>query len=205
MSSSKNDTLHKFESSLERDFISVLEFDYLVDRYVEQPIEIEYLDDGKLRLYTPDFLVFYRTDREVCKNATPLLCEIKYSEDIKKNGQEYTLKFQAASVYCKKHGYRFEVLTEREIRNDFLINARFLQRYKRVIESTSMNDYYLIDKTLSELVITTPSELLLACARDWQRRAEILYTLWNMIANCEVGCDLNRKLTMNSEIWKTAK
>src|SRR5437868_5438583 len=47
-----------FESSLERDFFILLDFDLNVDRYEEQPVRIEYRDgDGRLRTYTPDVLV----------------------------------------------------------------------------------------------------------------------------------------------------
>jgi len=47
-----------FESSLERDFLLLLDFDPEVVLYEEQPVTINYHDDqGRRRRYTPDVLV----------------------------------------------------------------------------------------------------------------------------------------------------
>lgn len=82
VSSRKNDRMTGFESSLERDFLLLLDFDRNVERYEEQPVTIRYRDrEGKRRTYTPDVLVLYRqnlTGRDTC----PLLCEVKYRADL---------------------------------------------------------------------------------------------------------------------------
>src|SRR5947208_8398615 len=53
-----------FESSLERDFLLLLDFDPDVEFYEEQPVKITYHDDrGRRRTYTPDVFVRYRADR----------------------------------------------------------------------------------------------------------------------------------------------
>ena len=48
------------ESSLEHDFLTLLEYDWRVERYVAQPFTIEWRDlTGTRRRYTPDVIVKY--------------------------------------------------------------------------------------------------------------------------------------------------
>ena len=50
-----------YESSLERDFLTLLEFDSNVQHFEVQPITIEWFDPaGKKHIYTPDVLVYYQ-------------------------------------------------------------------------------------------------------------------------------------------------
>lgn len=61
------------ESTVERDFVMLMEFDEKVDKIVSQPIELSYVDlNGRRQRYTPDYLVYF-------KNAAskPLLVEVK--------------------------------------------------------------------------------------------------------------------------------
>ena len=61
-----------FESTLERDFLMLLEFDKNVDSFEVQPIKLKWLNDlNKNRSYTPDALVYY-------KKKEPILFEVKY-------------------------------------------------------------------------------------------------------------------------------
>src|SRR5919197_6548596 len=80
-----------FESSLERDFLLLLDFDPDVEFYEEQPVCIVYQDDhGRCRTYTPDVFVRYQTA------AKPLLCEVKYRDDLRQHWTVYRPKFRAA-------------------------------------------------------------------------------------------------------------
>ena len=45
------------ESALERDFVTLATFSDLTARISSQPVTIRFDDRGKLRRYTPDFLV----------------------------------------------------------------------------------------------------------------------------------------------------
>src|SRR6266581_6966395 len=71
VSNTRTQSMTAFESSLERDFLLLLDFDPDVEFYEEQPVRIVYQDDhGRCRTYTPDVFVRYRTA------AKPLLCEV---------------------------------------------------------------------------------------------------------------------------------
>src|SRR6266699_1506223 len=59
----RTQSMTAFESSLERDFLLLLDFDPDVEFYEEQPVKITYHDEsGRRRIYTPDVLVRYRID-----------------------------------------------------------------------------------------------------------------------------------------------
>lgn len=197
--SSKSNRLHRFESSLERDFIRITEFDSNVAEFVEQPVVIEYLNEGKSCRYIPDFLITYKHTTTPGKWLKPLLVEIKYRDDLKKKWATLKPKFLAAMKFCDLKGWKFKILTEVEIRTEFLHNARFLQQYKNATVNTE--DYSFLLSKIHDLRITTPSEIVLCSSGNLNRRASLLYCLWYMVANTVVGVDLSKKITMNSSIW----
>jgi len=86
--SKKTGNSHRFESALERDYITLLEFDDQVDYYIEQSLAIHYLHDGNDRVYTPDFFVVYKSSA----NTKPLLSEIKYKADLALHEADYKPK-----------------------------------------------------------------------------------------------------------------
>jgi len=198
--SEKNGTTHSFESSLERDYLKILEFDNLVEEYVEQPIEIQYKNNELERHYTPDVLVFYRKDLEPSKEYSPLLVEVKYRKDLKENWDELKPKFKAATHYASQKNWRFKILTEKEIRTSYLDNVKFLLPYQRK-DMVDANDSILLLEWLKKFDLSTPAEIIAAAARDRYKQAELLYSLWMLISTRRIGCDLLTPLTMKSEIW----
>lgn len=187
-----------FESTLERDFITLLEFDSKVDRYDVQPLTIQWTDAlGKPRSYTPDILVEYSGQR------TPLLCEIKYRSDIRKNWDLLKPRFIAAIRFAKQQGWRFKLISEVEIRTTLLENARFLLPFVRR-GSYNESDINLIDQGLHNTQHSTPEQLLSQLASNEWDRAALLPTLWYMVGTRQIHCNLSTApLTMNTPIsWK---
>jgi len=113
--SKKTGNSHRFESALERDYITLLEFDDQVDYYIEQPLAIHYLHDGNDRVYTRDFFVVYKSSA----NTKPLLSEIKYKADLALHEADYKPKFNAAIKFSYENGYQFSIITEDSIRTAF--------------------------------------------------------------------------------------
>lgn len=197
----KNTESNLYESSLERDFIYRSEFSILVEAYYEQPVKIEYEHEGKIRHYTPDFLVeFFPVDKKIIK---PMLCEVKYRKDLKENWKDLKPKLMAGLKYADKNGWRFKIVTEHEIRDEYLENVKFLWpfRFNQTNYSVDFHHVHRLHRLIEEMVQTTPREIILAGSADKYLQGELLHTLWYLIANDFIGCDLNRKLTMNSEIW----
>lgn len=193
----------EFESSLERDLLLLAHWDYEVDWYQSQPVKIEFFDsEGKARTYTPDLLISYRTIKlrgKPPKTRKPLLCEVKYREDLIAQRPILKPKFRAARAYAKANGYEFRVLTELEIRTEYLKNVQFLWSYR--FAYFHLHHYEMINFVLREMEETDPATLLMACYSSETLRGEALWTLWCMIARRWIQCDLHMPLTMQTRIW----
>lgn len=187
------------ESSLERDLLVLLDFDPAVERYEEQPVRIEYRDaGGRSRTYTPDVLVHFRQDIAPGSPTTPLLYEVKYRRDLFDNWREIKPKVRAGRAYARERGWRFKIITEREIRTPYLENARFLRQYLR-LQPGDGERRRLLDR-LRETGESDPESLLLAIHPEPVKRAELLPALWHLVAAGEIHADLGRPLNMRSPI-----
>ncbi len=114
-----------FESALERDFATLLEFDPTVEWYDGQPLRIPFeYPAGTSRTYTPDFLVRYNGGRVI-------LAEVKYRSELFAKIATYHPIFRAACRYAKESGFKFRIVTEVEIRTALLRNAQFLLPFRR--------------------------------------------------------------------------
>lgn len=188
----------RFESSLERDFYVLLEFNPLVLRWDPQPVRLR-VDEGSPS-YVPDVLVSYVRDHSDPGSGYRVLYEIKHREELRKNWALFKPRFKAARRYAKSQGWAFRIATEREIRDsDLLWNAKFLLPYTH--DPIGDGEHALLIKMLRRLDLTTPANLLAACASDPWEQARLLSALWHLVAVREVKCDLSSRLTMNSEIW----
>ena len=186
-----------FESTLERDFLSIVEFNHLVTSYEVQPITISWMDnEGKQRNYTPDIWVTYKKSYK----AKPVLYEVKYRSDLAENWQTYKNKFKAAIHFCKAQNWQFKIITDKEIRAPYLNSVKFLKRYQSAIP---MDAHYmtLLANKIRTLKQSTPSELIQSIYQDETNQAKLLTTLWYMIATRQIGINLNQKITMNCPIW----
>ena len=187
------------ESSLERDLLVLLDFDPAVERYEEQPVRIEYRDArGRRRTYTPDVLVHFRQDIAQEQPTTPLLYEVKYRRDLFDNWREIKPKVRAGRAYARGRGWRFKLITEREIRTPYLQSVKFLRQYRR-LQPGQAERRLLLDR-LREVGESDPESLLLAIHPEPVRRAELLPTLWHLVAIGDIYADLDEPLTMRSPI-----
>lgn len=189
---------NRYESSLERDLMILLNFDPLVHLYTPQPLTIRYqTSDGTWHRYTPDGLIEYRKDIFV-HDTRPILVEVKYREDFIGQSKTWIPKYRAAKRYAEEQGWLFEVFTEDKIRTPFLDNVRFLTPYLERGEPELM---IWISDQLVELGMCTPKTLLSSLYRDKWNQAQLIPSLWALIARREIGCDLTTPITMNSNIW----
>lgn len=198
VSNTRTQAMTAFESSLERDFLLLLDFDPDVEFYEAQPLKITYDDRGRRRTYTPDVFVRYRTDPFQAQPTPPLLCEVKYRDDLRQHWTDYWPKFRAAQRYARQQGWRFRLVTERYIRTPYLENVKFLRSYQAMASNAS--DRTRLLHTLLELGETNPASLLTAMSQDRWQQAEILPTLWQLIATRQIDTDLRQPLTMQSRI-----
>lgn len=192
--SRKSGGMRAFESTLERDFVTLLEFDPAVDTYGEQPERILYrAPDHKTHSYTPDFLVHYRN------SAPSVLCEIKYRRELFESWRDLKERLKAGRRFAAERGWRFQIFTEVEIRTPYLTNARFLLPYQRC--QPNWDDAKRLVDTLRQAESMTPKALIESIYADLGDRARILPTLWKLVGDRFVGADLDERLTMESRIW----
>lgn len=197
----------QFESSLERDFIYLLEFNPNVKFYLEQPLEIIYEDsNGKKRKYTPDFIIEYFDGKVE-------LIEIKYESTLLSKKEELEVKFTAARNFCMESNLEFKIITEILIRIEKeleLYNYKFLSRYKSFYGNINIkesafepfnNDLKLILNKMNILKKCKIIELVENCANDNDKKAEIIFLTWYLIANKLIITDFSKKLSVNSIIW----
>lgn len=208
ISRKQNNRIIQFESSLERDFIYLCEFDNNIIRYIDQPTKIEYIDSkGKKRIYTPDFLVEYKKNQKQSD-----IIEIKYSNYLSKNSHLYEEKFHHARLYCKKNALTFSVLTEKDIREgqkSYLTNISFLLKHRETIGRSKSSLHNDIDIEISLNLIkelrlknkTSINDLLETYSSKYITDRDPLYYIWFLISNNYISCNLKELLTKNSLIW----
>lgn len=211
----KDQLFKTFESPLERDFLVILDFDWDVEAFYDQPVQIPFVgSDGRNHTYTPDVLVFYRRDRKPACWIKPLLVEIKKESDLAKNGSEYEEKFAAAKLYAEERGWEFRVLTEKDIRTPFLKNANFLRPFRNRErhpwkEKLLMDTLEILDETTPEALLAeamqfrraNPDLLEILHANDAEFSAMLLPSLWQLVDSGMIAIDLQLPLSMTSEIW----
>lgn len=184
-----------YESSLERDWLMALDFDWRVNRLQEQPYTIHYAIEGRKRRYTPDVLAEYDDGH---RQAT-VVYEVKPHEVLRQSWQDLRPRFKAAVADCRARGWRFRIVTERHIRTPYLDNVKFLRRYRHLPDQVMHHEALLF--TLRALGDTTPQALLAATWCDTERRMAALAELWRLVATFRIGADLHAPVTMASPIW----
>ncbi len=194
ISSIKNNEFIEFESSLERDFIYLLEFNIEVKRYYEQPLKIYYLDEGIEKYYVPDFFVEYW-------DGTKEIIEVKYVQELEEKHSELSIKFKAAELFCNENNIVFKIYNEHLIRTPLGWNAKFLNYYRYPKFNLNLDEATMIRNRLNELSESTPATIIKDMANDESKQAELLYLLWHLIANYSITFDNNKKLSMNTLIW----
>jgi hypothetical protein len=184
-----------YESSLERDWLMALDFDWRVQRIQEQPYTLTYLLDGKRRRYTPDVLAVF----EEGGVQRTVVYEVKAHEDLRENWAEQRPRYKAAVADCRTRGWRFRIVTERDIRTPYVNNIKFLRRYRDLKEQQLHGTALLY--TLRALGETTPQALLAATWSDNERRLTALPELWRLVAKRDIAAALHDPLTMATPIW----
>jgi hypothetical protein len=187
--SKKNERLVAFESLIERDFIYLLEYDRDVICYKEQPLEINYRDNNRLKKCYPDF--------EVLRKSRKQLIEVKPHAKLVKILQDETIinKFNAVALYCDANGYSdFKIVTDKDIRTgNALKNIRLLFSYSNIIVPEDIKNSILNVLVSSDQDQTISQVLSKACVKD-NDQTFYAYIL-NMLYYQEISTNLEKPIT----------
>lgn len=179
-----------FEGTLERDFLYLMDFDPDVVDVEEQPVKVP-VPGGKGRgaYYIPDFLVQRR-------EGLPWLVEVKSTDDLEKNAEDYEAKFKAAKSYADDRGWTFEIVTDQEIRTPKLKNIRRLLSYRnrkvdpgvcaRLLRQAKDETHISLGDILSR-AFPEPSDHLI-----------VLPTLWHLVVTGRFDVDWGTDLDLSS-------
>lgn len=194
----KKDSAVAFESTLERDFLIRLEIDPNVLAVESQPFTIEYIDNGKKRVYTPDFLVTYKHDNYL-PFIPPKLVEVKPAAELEQNLNLWKTRYRAAMTICKEEGWKFHIAHEGRIRDQLWLNAMFLQKYRKMNFSFT-DSKHLIDYVRDREVVTFDTLLARHFSGKWDR-ANGISQIWYLVAQGYLVCDLSLPLQPSTELW----
>jgi hypothetical protein len=192
----------QYESSLERDFIVILDVMCgTVKAFEEQPIEIAWTENGRQHRYTPDFLVHFNGGHFLRRASTriPWLIEIKYRNDLKNKWGTLRSKFRAANAEAMRRGWAFHVLTEREIRTPLLSNAKQLRIYrKRDTDQTCAERLCAALKPQGTMCVR---DLLNAIGASPAEQTTFVHEIWRLVAEGRFCADLEKPLSLQTQIW----
>ncbi|QJQ03783.1 heteromeric transposase endonuclease subunit TnsA [Herbaspirillum rubrisubalbicans Os34] len=186
----------QFESTLERDFLTHLEFSSDVQAFEVQPVTIEWRsDNGSRRTYTPDVLISFQKET----GRIPWLCEVKYRSDLRENWADLHPKFLKAIRYAKENGWRFRLITDAEVRSVYLDNIRFLLPFRsRAVPPTDVEEIVGHVTAKTEISI---QQLLSEVTPDEKCLAEKLPVVWHLLSQHRICTNFELPLTMHSKIW----
>lgn len=191
-----------FESTLERDLLTILEFNDSVSDVIEQPMTIEYTNDnGRDVTYTPDFLVFFNEpDADLMRiQRKPLLIEVKPRDHLIEDWDRLKKKFRIGIKYAHANDMIFKVFDESRIRNTYLKNVLFLKRYKRseynkdvtmeILSLVHANGSLSVEHLLEHISVTQ------------EQKGMTLGQVWNMVAHKQLLCLLDSPLSIKTIVW----
>ncbi|MEG6520853.1 TnsA endonuclease N-terminal domain-containing protein [Desulfotomaculum sp. 1211_IL3151] len=187
--------LVEFESLLECDYIHLLEFDKCgVVSFCEQPVEIEYIENGKTKHYYPDFAVELPEDKIE-------IVEIKPSRKL--NDPKLYPKILAAQNYCESMGYEYLMVTEKQFDPVTLRNIKILFSYRNINVTASQK--LLIRQTIGvkETVnVHTLAERISLQIGSYQDALVIIYSL---LYHQYLSFDISQPLSSESIIRLPSK
>ena len=101
-SGKKGGGIADFESTFEKNYVLVLEFDETVDRFETQPVRVPVV--GVAKGYVPDVLVHFGQNTRDLPSRKPQLVDVKHSDELKRNEAKYAPKFAATTQFADEHG-----------------------------------------------------------------------------------------------------
>lgn len=163
-----------------RDFILLMEFDLDIERY-EQIKFLKLSKDDLAGNYSDSrYFVTYRKVITPVKYWPNIIYEVRSRKDLFSNWKDLKPKIRATRKFAKDHGWKFQLITEQEIRTSYLENVKFLFRYRFL--SVNWDDCEFLISKLNELREADPDTLVKACYKHPISQAKLIPTLWHLIS-----------------------
>lgn len=199
------------ESMLEYDFYCVLDFDWRVEKYKEQPVVIPWrTPSGQYRRYTPDVLVKFRPhelhfDQQHLRST---IFEIKPYKVLKEIWPDMRGKVRAIQESLEGTCVPFKIITERQLRPTFVKNIQFLLGYDMVhlvggnrMSPNQYDRFLAVSQSLPQDKSTTPREILESLSSDVMEQAYLVPWIWHLLRTGGLQADLIEPLSLDTEVW----
>jgi putative transposase len=194
--SPKTPHLAFFEGLRERDFFVLLDFDDDVEFFESHPIHIDHQVAGRVRIYTPDVLVTYRTGADDKPVRRHELCEVKVRHQVRKDWMKLRARFRAAQRYGRSRHWRFRLVHEHTIPRPFVASLHFLLGYRRSDEQADIVAAIHAQLASSEgLDVATLVERLEAVGLDG---GDVIVQAWRLVGRRELSIDFEHPISMTS-------
>tara|TARA_R110001599_G_scaffold341930_1_gene563267 strand:- start:632 stop:1258 length:627 start_codon:yes stop_codon:yes gene_type:complete len=177
------------ESSLEYDSCFHFEFSKQIILYEAQPIGFQYELCGKIRSYTPDFLVTLDGEEEIFYEVKPFC---------KTLSEEFNLEFEAKKIAALNLGKKLELITEKQIRIiPLLNNLKLIHRYQRLEHNLTS-----FQKQLLKLITSAESLTLSYLIDNTQTSfSEIIPHIADLLAKGILESNLLKPLECDSNLY----
>jgi TnsA endonuclease N terminal/TnsA endonuclease C terminal len=189
--SRKNGGAIAYESTLERDLFYQLEWDRGVAEFREQPLAISYRAKDRKKQHVPDAL-FVRSSGEV------VLVDVKYRLELFAKWNDLHPAFLATARYASNHGWRYKLMTEKEIRDGRLRNIRLLIPY-RAHDPASDRTREVLEAISGQRA--SVGDIATRVSRGDVDFAHCIATIWCLVAKGVIAVNLEAPLTLASEVW----
>lgn len=180
-----------YESSLERDFIVLQEFDSSVIEVIAQLIKIPFLLKGRNYQYTPDFLVMF----EQSYPTRGMLVEIKPESEWRNHWHSWLPKWKAAYRWAVERDFLFHIYDESRIRGQRLANIKTLSRFLDKQSDDALAGLiadFVGDSMVSMGDVLSHFSTFPACSSE----------VYRMLANRGLFFDLEGPLSADTLIWR---
>ena len=187
----RNTSSIPYESSLERDFVMLHEFDDNVIEIISQPVSIPFALNGCNYQYHPDYLVLFQN----CTRSG-MLVEVKPESKWRENWRIWRTKWKAAARWAKERNFLFHIYDESRIRGQELENIKILNSFKRTaFNEQEMQKAY--DFIHGSGMISVADYLVQFPVAQHARQSQLL---WQLLAKRVLVTDLSLPLNKNSMI-----
>lgn len=116
------------ESSLEHQWLTVLEYEASVSELSTQSVKVEYTSAGRTKAAHPDIkAVFAFGD----SSPQTVVYEVKAERRLRRDWEVLRPKLKEVTSHCRAQGWRFKLITERLIETPYVRNAVFLRQYRK--------------------------------------------------------------------------
>lgn len=175
-----------FTGGVERDFYAVMAHQRSVASIEAQSITIHYTNRaGKKSRYTPEALIRFHDHLK----RRPMLVEIKPRDVLIKDWLEFRERFRVATGHARRHGWRFWICTDAEIRTPYLTTLRNLRVHRdHTFPADELDE--IVNLVVGRPGITFRNVLQELELRRPDAKAQNLSRIYHLICHGKVSADL---------------